>query len=60
MGAMLLVTTWTLYLKITKRHLPHDGRHVGSYLMDIKSEDYYVAFTTRWALCWQLLRGRYT
>jgi hypothetical protein len=40
MGVMLVVTEW--YLKITTRHLQHDGRHVGSYR--VVPEDYYVAF----------------
>jgi hypothetical protein len=52
MGTMLVVTTWTSYLKITTRHLQHDGRHVGSYHMDIIPEDYYATFTTRWVPCW--------
>jgi hypothetical protein len=44
MGAMLVVTTWTLNLKITPRHLQHDWHHVGRYHVDIIPEDYYATF----------------
>jgi hypothetical protein len=37
MDAMLEATT--RYLKITTRHLQHDGRHVGSY--HVVPKDYY-------------------
>jgi hypothetical protein len=41
MGGILVVTTFTLYLNITTQNLQHDGRHVGSYHVDIITENYY-------------------